>query len=834
MIFKNTDRERKDLKRDVFEKMTAVMLALALAVSTLTGCGDRQNNTGENSQTVSEEGVTEDNSGSFASDDTNTEGPDGGADQEIDYSTAEGKHTPDQVAVDLSAYPRWNLIEAIDVSSFKTNEDGTMYFEVKGPDGNPIRFWGEDVEVTENTITFHTYGRIMMLDSVGRIYGACVNYTEPGDSPDYFGVFPGYDVNGDLHPGKLDNMVYYTGFTAPVSYGDLDARLLNYDPNFLGFGVSNPDYKKGDYILQNDVVVDSIYLRYNPDAGATPFEEVRLFIDSYGAYVEGEKYDPSKEVYKPYEGLGYFELYGFPELEYKEFAASEIQRETIPYGYGICVSNENIFSVGDIKDAAGNILDKEKDPLPVGATVTVNVGSTSYDVSLEVLPKYRGAKTMHDLVPDAYPNAVGNLNVLVVPIGWNDEKENATEEAYEAIMSELGRVARLGTGEGIVDHSDGTPDGRYSLSRYFDMASYGKLKVNSYITDWFISEENFSDMMYSFPIEDVTAKVSDWLYGKYSDVDFSMFDLDKNGYADVTVFINIGDMSGADGFSPISFGGGCQYRHTYGNEYAGTSDKPALINNIVNVNTSLLKDNTLLHEFSHGFGLIDYYDVSYTGIDAVGGFDMQSDSHGDWNPYSKYAVGWIEPTVVKGLNPGESVDIEIGAFEDTGDAIAIPYAGEDVEPPFCEYMLVDLFTDSGVNAVFAKEHDMAGACGIRMYHVDAVMEKRNYVNQYFPDMAPCPIGTVHYGNNYKPNGRYNLELIQAGRKNTFTDLEKLDTNFKKKDLFKAGDTFTLSKYSEFFDGGLMDSGTDFGYSIKVVSITGTGADARAVIRVTRE
>ena len=62
VIFKNTDRERKDLKRDVFEKMTAVMLALALAVSTLAGCGDKTDNKGEISQTVSEEGVTEDNS----------------------------------------------------------------------------------------------------------------------------------------------------------------------------------------------------------------------------------------------------------------------------------------------------------------------------------------------------------------------------------------------------------------------------------------------------------------------------------------------------------------------------------------------------------------------------------------------------------------------------------------------------------------------------------------------------------------------------------------------------------------------------------------------------
>ncbi|MBR4780798.1 MAG: hypothetical protein IK014_05515 [Lachnospiraceae bacterium] len=54
------------------------------------------------------------------------------------------------------------------------------------------------------------------------------------------------------------------------------------------------------------------------------------------------------------------------------------------------------------------------------------------------------------------------------------------------------------------------------------------------------------------------------------------------------------------------------------------------------------------------------------------------------------------------------------------------------------------------------------------------------------------------------------------------------------DFFRAGDKFTMEKYSEFFDNGLMDFGDEFGYEIEVVSITGTGSDAKAKIRITRK
>ena len=150
-------------------------------------------------------------------------------------------------------------------------------------------------------------------------------------------------------------------------------------------------------------------------------------------------------------------------------------------------------------------------------------------------------------------------------------------------------------------------------------------------------------------------------------------------------------------------------------------------------------------------------------------------------------------------------------------------------------MLVDLFTPTGVNQYDAESYGIGGVNGVRIYHVDARMEYRDFVSNDYPDMTPCPIGTIHYANDFKETGYYNLELIQAGGTNTFTNPEKSDrANITAEDFFKAGDEFTVQKYGEFFKDDKFDNGEDFGYSIKVESISGSGKDAKAVIKITKQ
>ena len=144
------------------------------------------------------------------------------------------------------------------------------------------------------------------------------------------------------------------------------------------------------------------------------------------------------------------------------------------------------------------------------------------------------------------------------------------------------------------------------------------------------------------------------------------------------------------------------------------------------------------------------------------------------------------------------------------------------------------FANVGTHIYDAPDFGLRNVVGVRIYHVDARMEARDYVNQFTENAEVCPIGTVHYGNDYKENGRFELELIQAGGVNTFTRLGSGRTRLNASDFFMAGSSFTMAGYSQFFDGGVFDTGADFGYRIDIVSITGSGEDARATVRITRQ
>lgn len=233
---------------------------------------------------------------------------------------------------------------------------------------------------------------------------------------------------------------------------------------------------------------------------------------------------------------------------------------------------------------------------------------------------------------------------------------------------------------------------------------------------------------------------------------------------------------------------------TYGNtgEMAGSHENPS-IKNYLSINSLFLNDNTLIHEYAHGFGLVDYYDVTGMGIDAVGGFDMQSQNAGDWNAYSKYA-----------------------AFDG----------------PFGEYLILDLFTDGGANRFDAAKYGLSDAVGVRISHVNATMEKRVQIGT---DGVEYPFGSVCRGNAYNEDGRYLLEVVQAGGGNSFTDLDNLHANLQADDLFKAGDVFTAEAYDAFFKDGRMNDGSALGYSVEILKIEADADGAySAQIRITRK
>lgn len=734
---------------------------------------------------------------------------------------------------ELKAY---ELIGNIVTDSIVVAADGTVTFDAIGPKGETMRFYGRGVRVREGEITMMPGAFLTALDAVGRIMSYEVITDRQEDAGGFLISSGGYTFSDKTHVDSYQDLTYVTGWSGHAA-GPLTAfvddgkervssgvyttmDILRCQPNFISLQHS-AYFHESVSLYELHVYYDEVY--------TTDVEHVVLFTDFYSAYLVGETYDESREDSYLEPNVPALYLVVKPKvrgdltpLDYEAFVEKPSD--------GLFTISPTLYRIGALHDADGKLLDKSKDALEKGTYLDITIGDQLCTLEVPVVDRYHGASVMNDLVPYAYPEALGTLNVLVVPIGWQDEPEHADEDEYARFCAELGRVMDE-TGK-VTDYSlDAATEKRFSLSEYYDIASYGKLTVQSFMTDWYRAPYDFAEMRDRAPSQTFTDELLAWLYETYPNMDFGQFDRDGNGHFDAVILLNAGSVG--DGIQIISFGGGFTNMYTYTGEYVGTPDRPTF-NCFVNMNAQLFETNTLIHEFGHNLGLIDYYDVTYSGIDAVGRFDMQSGNYGDWNVYSKYAVGWLEPKTVTGLGKGESTEITIGASALTGDAIVIRGAESDEDDtPFDEYIMIDLFADAGVNVCDTERDGFAldGAVGVRIYHINAKMEKRELTVEGKDEVYP--IGTVHIANNNTGNGRFNVELIQAGKDNTFTDLDNLRTMLSEKDLFKAGDSFTVESYGEFFDDGRMDDGTSFGYKIEIVNVT-KGENPTATVRITRQ
>jgi len=734
-----------------------------------------------------------------------------------------------QLYVDMAYDVKWEdlktyeVIANINYDTVQTRADGTVYFEANGPRGDVMRFEGTGITVAEGAISIESDGRLSALDAIGRICAVDPMVSDTGNSENWIKFSGGYTFTDSTGVDSMDELFYVWGFENKASdfltEDSYCVSHMDFQPNFIS--ISANGLNKDAFTLSELIVY------YDESTYHTGIRLMALETSFYGSYLEDEYYDPSKEVYNLADRIYDFYLLVLPELaDEKEPYHPNVLNDMITPRCLLGFDDDR-FTVGDVKDADGNVLDKNNAVLSIGSTVEVTLGNYTCDVLLPVLERYGDARYLHDLIPYSNIYSKGDVTALVVPVYWQDEPEKATDETLDLLRANLGRVVDLNGIE--TDYSDRLTD-RFSLSEYYDIASYGNYHIRSFVTDWFAAPFDFAEMM-NQGVENGAfhEKFNEWLFDTYPNMDWSLFDSDANGFFDAVILVNTGTVG--DTMNAGTFSYAQHWSPGYTGEGAGTQEKPAIKNHI-SMNEFFLRDSTLIHEYGHAFGLIDYYDVTYSGIDAVGRYDMQSASVGDWNAYSKYAVGWIEPEIISDLAVGESKEITIGSLAETGDAIVIPSAGTSIDGPFNEYILIDLFTPDGVNAYDASDFGLDDTAGVRIYHVNASMEKRILTGE---DGKEYPIGTVSYANAYDKSGKYMIELIQSGKDNTFTDVDNLRTQLSKDDLFYEGDVFTAEAYKEFFVNGRMDDRSAFGYSVEIVDITQNAAgDYSAVIRITRQ
>ena len=457
--------------------------------------------------------------------------------------------------------------------------------------------------------------------------------------------------------------------------------------------------------------------------------------------------------------------------------------------------------------------------------------------------------------------SIGTQNVLVLPIEFSDNKFTSDEI------------------KDIKTLTNGTPEETNyweSLSSYYSKSSYGKLDLEFTYADPYnvgVTAQKF----YSTATNNTDR--TNYVYGsakamrdaiasfksKNGDDATKKFDADSDGYIDTVIMIYSESQCPSydeDGDLYWAF----RYYDLWNEDMTesnvipeGNEESPVGFSYFwasMDFAYSAVEQgegvdaHTLIHEFGHILGADDYYNTTAnstgkTGYEPTGGNIMMAYNILDHDAFNKLQYSWVTPSYVTG-----SCEVTISSFEKSGDCILI--ADEDGwnGTAFDEYILLELYTPTGLNELDSKDYYDGTVAkgqdepGIRMWHVDNRLYK--YDSDGYEDgwASDEEIRTGNYGNDYLTlaisngstnyysevkNKDYNALTLISPKGTKYTS-KSLSTN---EDLFHKGDKFSLiddslaSLYAPYFGGeSNFDNGNDFDYEIEVTSLSSESATVR--------
>lgn len=231
---------------------------------------------------------------------------------------------------------------------------------------------------------------------------------------------------------------------------------------------------------------------------------------------------------------------------------------------------------------------------------------------------------------------------------------------------------------------------------------------------------------------------------------------------------------------------------------------------ISDLSSNRLDASTSIHEVGHLFGLRDLYDtVIDSEIFPAGKGTMQDYEVGGHDPYSLMALGWISPYIFDSSDNtlDNSIEITINDLQSSGDVVLLTPKWNDKDTPFDEYILLDLFTPTGVNERHFKNFEP----GVRVWHINAELNVGGY-HKYSNNSE-----SVEAGDNLVYN------LVHYIRNDVNSAYGRDASTMTQESMFHAGDTFSLEKYqTQFLNKPYLDNGETLGWSVEIVNIVNNG------------
>lgn len=500
----------------------------------------------------------------------------------------------------------------------------------------------------------------------------------------------------------------------------------------------------------------------------------------------------------------------------------------------------------------------------VNITVTTQDGGFTATASITVTEKEALAKThieqyYKDLCSNGWYDCdctptTAKPKILIIPVWFSNSSAYISASKKDTVRDDI-RKAYLGTND---------ETGWRSVKTYYEELSNGATSLTGTVSEWYEITKSSYEITTTQKTSTLVTEATNWYFANHSD-SRTNYDTDRNGYLDGVILIygapDHSALEGNDNLWAYCFWTQLRNKNisnpqvnpffwaSYDFMYNSTKAKTQTGSEYGSGDTShcSIDAHTFIHEMGHMFGIDDYYDYSYD-YKPAGAFSMQDYNVGCHDPYSVMAWGWADPYI-----PTESCEIELHPFQSSRELILLTPSWNSYNSPFDEYLLLELFTPTGLNK-FDCDNKYYGspqgpnAVGIRLWHVDSRLgyEKDDgYVYFWTTNAKYSSNVGLGLSNTYataddggslfadsNTSDYYYFNLLQLIRNNT-SETYKPTSNLSSSSLFTNGSSFTMSKYaSQFRINGKLNQGVNLGWSFSV-SITGSGANAVATVTCTK-
>mgnify|MGYP002562014640 FL=1 len=534
----------------------------------------------------------------------------------------------------------------------------------------------------------------------------------------------------------------------------------------------------------------------------------------------------------------------------------------------VCIVGVGIGSIFIFGFNNGNLLPDVPSNNPGTSHVLIDDGSGMQTEYQESNRTNKAAFTYLDVNESAHSPitpSTGDVKILVVPVNFDLNDIRPYERRSYIDFNDDNYLEAMEYTFNGVSSLDGTNPYWESVSSYYEKSSYKKLNLNFEIADPFTPEMSASEFLSK---EDLTsssssvggsqALITDILEHGLTkndvpiDIFDSKYDRNEDGYIDgMWLIYNVidGDLVSSESqpFWAYTTNYLAKATDTETGEIkiVGTRYANCALSFLYDDSTLGYDAHTIIHETGHMLGLDDYYSYDNSGnYGYLGGIDMMDLNIGDHSAFSKYALGWIEPTVIY----KNDTTITLKPFEDTGEALIIPSSYYN-DSAFSEYLILEYETPTGLNELDATKkyrnaYPLAFSNGLAIHHVDARLIKHEIQNGYYTcgdylseNESSVPEVEVHgsredvylVGNSNTPsyNGisdDYALVRLISKERTLYSENPKTSrVGSTRRDLYQTGDSFGADQVDMFFSHNTFNNGTPINnISIKVTSMNDEG------------